>query len=852
MSRPRPSSTVTSPRLGPSILAWISSLAPTLPSLSDLDTATDKPKRVVEQLADLRDAVVLGEVVSQVDPTYFRQLTTAANSKALSENWVLRFNNLKRLYKLLIRYFEDVLRSSTANLLAPNLQLIAKGEEGSDEEICRLAGLILALVVQSDSRQQHVERIQSLEQWVQRELMWSIEQVIVSCRSSPSLSLTPCYNSADSEFYAMQHERSQLLNDKDAIQIVYEDLVKTHNTLKEDHEEALASLAKAEARAAEAASAVSAEKSERADQVVKAEVDRLRIDLQKAENQLGEAEAVVERQTKLLEDLTRKVDDLAPRAEEAIRLKDQMDEYRHAAEKAKKTENVLEKYRKKLEESADLRRNIKTLEDQNSSLLDKNAALEEEFTKVSAFKPLMESYKSQLDSFEAKTSSLTKENDGLRHELERARSKTARLEEEREKEREALTLYEERVKELELGERKGGKRSARADDEDEDANEFEGVGGELDDAMSGTTMTDLKLKIRKLGRELEQAKANKADASRLVVLENLLEDSNRMKKRYENEYLKEHREKLVVEGKLEEIMSGKSRLGDGPEAAMALRQRLNETVDELEALRRTHAELDVKFESQSSELTVAKSDLTLVNKDQLDILKSLRASVSVEKEALSKEVERLRVSLQSAEDKNTMQMSQVNALLVEKSSLQSDSIGQREKMLERERDMSDLRASTSGRALSEAEQARLASMEQDNKQYQKEISEMQDKLQKAKAFIKQQDKLFKEQHASEHHVRSFLGNFEEAEQGLRSQISTLTEELERQKSNNADIEARYRREQQLMLSAWHELGMRSMREGVAAAGTSGARGNHQPTSWLAQQRARSNGKGLVSRCFSSA
>lgn len=53
------------------------------------------------------------------------------------------------------------------------------------------------------------------------------------------------------------------------------------------------------------------------------------------------------------------VDDLAPRAEEAIRLKDQMDEYRHAAEKAKKTENVLEKYRKKLEESADLRRNIK-------------------------------------------------------------------------------------------------------------------------------------------------------------------------------------------------------------------------------------------------------------------------------------------------------------------------------------------------------------------------------------------------------------------------------------------------------------------------------------------------------------
>lgn len=42
------------------------------------------------------------------DPAYFRQLTTASNAKALAENWVLRFNHLKRLYKLLIRYFEYV------------------------------------------------------------------------------------------------------------------------------------------------------------------------------------------------------------------------------------------------------------------------------------------------------------------------------------------------------------------------------------------------------------------------------------------------------------------------------------------------------------------------------------------------------------------------------------------------------------------------------------------------------------------------------------------------------------------------------------------------------------------------
>lgn len=41
---------------------------------------------------------------------------------------------------------------------------------------------------------------------------------------------------------------------------------------------------------------------------------------------------------------------------------------------------------------------------------------------------------------------------------------------------------------------------------------------------------------------------------------------------------------------------------------MALRMRLNETVEEFEKLRREHTELDVKCEAISKELTIAKSD----------------------------------------------------------------------------------------------------------------------------------------------------------------------------------------------------------------------------------------------------
>ena len=56
---------------------------------------------------------------------------------------------------------------------------------------------------------------------------------------------------------------------------------------------------------------------------------------------------------------SRKIDELQLHADEAVRLKDQVDEYRHAAEKLSKTENVMEKYKKKLEEGAELRKKVK-------------------------------------------------------------------------------------------------------------------------------------------------------------------------------------------------------------------------------------------------------------------------------------------------------------------------------------------------------------------------------------------------------------------------------------------------------------------------------------------------------------
>lgn len=181
---------------------------------------------------------------------------------------------------------------------------------------------------------------------------------------------------------------------------------------------------------------------------------------------------------------------------------------------------------------------------------------------------------------ETRGSAKTKEIDSLKFELEQARTLLKISAEERQKDSEALELYQERVRELELSASRPISKAllSPTNGESGNMNEFteaellgtpteeddvnQGLGGELDDALSGRTMTDLKLEIRRLKRDLESAKTNQADTSRILILENLLEDANRMKSRYEADYLAAHREKLVLQRDLEEIRSGKS-MGDG-------------------------------------------------------------------------------------------------------------------------------------------------------------------------------------------------------------------------------------------------------------------------------------------------
>lgn len=528
-------------------------------------------------------------------------------------------------------------------LPVPDLDELARSS--SNVELCKLCRLAIGIAILSDTtKAEHIQAIQTLPEADQGRMMVAIDAVMGATKPlSSSSQYTAQQDAASSGDHVDADEyvdRESLAKAKQAtreIEKAYLALADEHQSFKNAQDDLVAERRELQKEIARLQESAQREKASGADAILREDVEKLRVQLRKSEDDLAEAESEVERLSSSQKELNKKasllnfssdtiphfqlktiyyflhqVADLQAQANEATRLKDQVDEYRHLADKSQRLENALEKYKKKLEETSAMRRQLKELEDQNSRLIDRNASLEKEFSRVADFKPLMESYRLQIDDLNALNTRLREESATQAYNLEQASLQIKALEEARSKDGEEMQLFQERVQELELGGARPRRRQRETGDgyaEGED-DEDDGVliGSELDDALQGTTMTDLKLRIHAISRELKASKRNQADGSRIVILENLLEDAERQKKRYEADYWKEYKERLHLSGELERIRSGKSELGDGDEAAYALRLRLNEVVSELDELKRRHEEAAVKHETMQRELTIAKSD----------------------------------------------------------------------------------------------------------------------------------------------------------------------------------------------------------------------------------------------------
>ena len=169
---------------------------------------------------------------------------------------------------------------------------------------------------------------------------------------------------------------------------------------------------------------------------------------------------------------------MAPKAEAAVKWKDDLDEAHHMVEKLRKNQNVAEKYRKKLEMMGEMERQVKTLEAQNSQLINQLRQSEEQSKQAMGLRKLADTYKKQVDKMEQEHADLLREKQRMEVEFNTMKEKVSGAETQKVRDMEQIQLLEEKVRELESG------VMSKAVEE---------VSGDLDSELSFTTKTKADL-----------------------------------------------------------------------------------------------------------------------------------------------------------------------------------------------------------------------------------------------------------------------------------------------------------------------------------------------------------------------
>lgn len=186
------------------------------------------------------------------------------------------------------------------------------------------------------------------------------------------------------------------------------------------------------------------------DLVMRAELDHIKQDLAKSEDKRHEMEQSLYEHVQSIHELKRKIDDLGHPSDEIDSLRGQLHGCQQTMEQLRTTEEALDKYKRKAEETGDLRRHIKALEEQNTSLLERSHQVEDEYRKVLAFKTLMDSYKQQVQQLESSHLEIVKMKGQLDAQMTSLVDRSNFLEDERDRGAEQVQILEDHIKELEL------------------------------------------------------------------------------------------------------------------------------------------------------------------------------------------------------------------------------------------------------------------------------------------------------------------------------------------------------------------------------------------------------------------
>ncbi|EGG16600.1 hook family protein [Cavenderia fasciculata] len=473
-----------------------------------------------DSLSDLSDGVILYEIANQISSKYFDSPISS------QDNWVLKSDNIKTLLAALDAYYNNEL-TLTNQVDHIDADQVAKNDE---EEIVNLIKVILGIAVECDDKEKYIGAIMNLDADVQNDMMVIIGEIMASHQSQMGIadnrtSFDDSNNHSDIETKSTNKEEILLTDERVTMfQHQIEQLEKEKVRNKDEIEEMSIGLTQLEAEK----KSLLLEKENLVElctnlQQTLVESQKLLADHKaqasmnvmtdhRIKEEIHNLQLQIEDKDKYIYDLKKKIEEGIRQINENRELRDEIDILREKAITAEATEEKLKKFQHKIEEINELKKQIRTLEDNNDNYLQQILDLEEQLKKSVSYKSQMEQTKQQILSLkientkmELSIKSITEERDKL-----------------------ASTVSQYELDQQSLTSQLEGQRKKLQDlEHDKDSKLLEesssgGGGGGFDQIMDSST----KERLFRLERENKRLKES---IEKVPELENQLEEANTIK-----------------------------------------------------------------------------------------------------------------------------------------------------------------------------------------------------------------------------------------------------------------------------------------------------------------------------------
>ncbi|XP_054606737.2 protein Hook homolog 2 [Nothobranchius furzeri] len=528
---------------------------------------------------ELTSGVAIAHVLNRLDPAWFNETWLGRIKEESEDNWRLKVSNLKKILKITLEYYHDVLGHQVSDEHLPDVSLI--GEMGDATELGKLMQLVLGCAISCEKKEEQIQQIMTLEESVQHVVMTAIQEILAKEPSSEAGSLETYgdFHFQSRKYYFLseeadesedpswrwrdlEHQLSQTLEEKSSLQAEI-------RSLKERLSDPLDP------------PTITGKKL----LLLQSQLEQLQEENDRLESSRDDLRAQAELLEREVRDLQHRMEELTSLAHEAQALKDEMDILRHSSDRVNQLEALVETYKRKLEDLGDLRRQVRLLEERNTVYMQRTCELEEELRRANAIRSQLDSYKRQAHELHSKHSAEAMKAEKWQFEYKNLHDKY-----------EALLKDKERL----ISERDALRE---ANDELRCAQVQQGFLGATDLCDSGVAVgnlaaeimpTELKETVVRLQGENKMLCAQEETCrQKLVEVESELEETRRSAITLETQNRLNQQQISDLRSQVEELQKALQQQGSKNEDSSLLKKKLEE---HLEKLHEAHSDLQKKRE----------------------------------------------------------------------------------------------------------------------------------------------------------------------------------------------------------------------------------------------------------------